>query len=71
MDLWTMVVIVVAIGCTETVLVKWLKARAARNAAGNRTEEFEARLRQIEERMGNIETIVLEKERHREFDRAL
>jgi hypothetical protein len=65
MGFWTAIVIIVAIGTLSEVYRARFKADASRSA-----EEFEkltARLAQLETRMANLETIVLEKEKADRF----
>ena len=65
MSFWTAVVIIVAIGTLSEIYRSRLKANAAK------TEESYQKLIQrmvgLEERMANLETIVLEKEKISKF----
>jgi hypothetical protein len=65
MSFWTAIVIIVAIGTLSEIYRSRLKANAVK------TEESYQKLIQrmvsLEERMANLETIVLEKEKIRKF----
>ena len=66
MGLWTAIVIIVAIGTFS-------EAYRARLKAGSKEfetylEQLTQRMARIEERMANLETIVLEKEKERGFE---
>ncbi|MCX7019942.1 MAG: hypothetical protein WCK47_05285 [bacterium] len=56
-------------------LVKIIRIRASSGMATGgdqaRLDKFSRRLDKIEQRMANVETIVLEAEKHRQFERAL
>lgn len=47
------------------------KHRISNYHGGDRIEEIEKKLEQIDRRLQSLETIVLERERHNEFDNAL
>ena len=65
MNLWTAIVIIVAIGTLSEIYRTRLKASA------NKTEEsfknHAQRLARLEDRIANLEAIVLEKERTKKF----
>jgi len=65
MSFWTAIVIIVAIGTISEIYRSRLKANSVK------TEESYQKLTQrmvsLEERMANLETIVLEKEKNRKF----
>ena len=65
MSFWTAIVIIVAIGTVSEIYRSRLKANTAK------TEEYYKNLTQrmvsIEERMANLETIVLEQEKSKKF----
>ena len=66
MGLWTAIVIIVAI----TTFSEIYRARVRTGAKGleKRLEQLITRMTRIEERMANLETIVLEREKERKFD---
>ncbi len=66
MGFWTAVVIIVAIGTFAEVYRARLKAgsKEVEKLLENQVE----RMARIEERMANLETIVLEKEKERKFE---
>ncbi len=65
MSFWTAIVIIVAIGTISEIFRSRLKANTAK------TEDFYQKLTQrmvsLEERMANLETIVLDTEKSRKF----
>jgi hypothetical protein len=65
MGFWTAVVLIVAIGTiSEMYSIRFKKSSRQSEAL---FKELSGRLAGMEERMANIETIVLEKEKVREF----
>ena len=76
LGVFDMVVIIVAIGAISSIVNHGIRARtAARDQGWNdrmaQWGEVEDRLSRLEKRMANLETIVLEREKQREFDREL
>lgn len=67
MDLWTMIMIVliVAIAAASKMYRARLKAHVEKSEGF--FQELTQRIDRLEERMANIETIVLEKERAKKF----
>jgi hypothetical protein len=65
MNLWTAIVIIVAIGTLGEVYRSRLKAGAHKTEAA--FKNIAQRMVRLEERMGNLETIVLEKEKAQKF----
>ncbi len=66
--------LIIACSIVSVVAIRSKPRQAAREMAEavQRIEsKLDGRLGRIESRMANIETIVLENEKHREFDRAL
>lgn len=65
MNLWTMIAIIVAIGTASEIY------RARLRAGADRSEEFfkdlTHRIARLEERMANVETLLLDKEKTRKF----
>ncbi len=67
MDFWTAIVIIVAIGTfSEMVQARMKKGNKELEKDMSRIGE---RLTGVEDRMANLETIVLERERHRAFSK--
>lgn len=65
MSFWTAIVIIVAIGTVSEIYRARFKANAEKSEAS--IQEIAKRMASIEERMANIETIVLEQEKSRKF----
>ena len=74
MSFWTFVFSVSIAGMVFSYLMrsKELKHRGASDPANAATtEDVLKKLEQMEQRLQSLETIVIERERHHEFDRAL
>jgi archaellum component FlaC len=73
--LWTMVGAIAITGIVAGVIGDVMKARAKSRVSGNDLQEamddLAARMEKIEDRMANIESIVVESDKHRRFDEAL
>lgn len=67
MGVFEMVAIVVGVSCAAGVANTALRAKASNQRKGKHHEEFERRIDHIEDRMANIETIVLDLEKHKKF----
>ena len=65
MSFWTAIVIIVAIGTLSEIYRSRLKANAAKTEESY--QKLVQRMASLEERMANVETIVLEKEKSRKF----
>ena len=65
MSFWTAVAIIVAIGTLSEIYRSRLKANAAKTEASY--QKLIQRMVSLEERMANLETIVLEKEKISKF----
>jgi len=65
MGFWTAVVLIVAIGTVSEMYSVRFKKSAKQSKS--LIDELSVRLATMEERMANIETIVLEKEKDRDF----
>ena len=65
MGFWTAIVLLVAIGTISEVYRAKLKANA--NESEKIFEKMAERVGRLEERMANLETIVLEKEKAKRF----
>ena len=66
MNMWTGIVLIVAIGVASEMYRNWLKSQT--KVADKIKKEIEDRMTKIEARMANLETIVLEKEKASKFD---
>ena len=65
MSFWTAVVIIVAIGTISEVYRSKLKAEASKSQEV--FDNIAQRVARLEDRMANLETIVLEKEKAKKF----
>jgi hypothetical protein len=65
MSFWTAAVIIVAITTFGTIYRAKMKANA--HPSNDASESLLKRIDRLEERMANLETIVLEKEKARQF----
>ena len=66
MSFWSAIVIIVAIGAISEIYRSRLKAGS--KEVEKFLEQLTQRMTRIEERMANLETIVLEKEKERKFE---
>lgn len=71
MNLWTMIVLIVAFGAISEMYRARLKVNAKLEESQGREDELNGRIESLEERLKNLETIVLEHEKLRDFDRSL
>ena len=68
MSFWTAIVIIVAIGVASEMYKSRVKY-AARSPKNNHQFELQARsIERLEERISNLETLILEQEKLRKFD---
>ncbi len=67
MSFWTAVVIIVALGTFGQIATAKFKNKSEKPP--DFFNDIDRRLTHLEDRMGNIETIVLEKERFKEYDK--
>ena len=65
MSFWTAIVIIVAIGTLSEVYRMRLKASAQKSEES--IKNHDRRMARLEERLANLETIILEKERAEKF----
>jgi hypothetical protein len=65
MSFWTAIVVIVAIGTLSEIYRSRLKANSVKTEESHR--KLTRRMVSLEERMANLETIVLEKEKSRKF----
>jgi hypothetical protein len=63
---FTFVIIIVALNVFGSISKARIKAKE-KSVPGEFLEEFDRRLERLEDRIANIETIVLEKERYKKF----
>ena len=63
--IFTFVIIIVGINVFGRIISERMKVQAGKG--DDRADDFELRLEKLEERIANIETIVLEQERERKF----
>ena len=71
MDIWQFLVAVVAIEAFVKIVRLKVASREARVAMTSQNAALGERMEKLERRMANLETIVLEAEKKKEFDRAL
>ncbi|MBN1905532.1 MAG: hypothetical protein JW927_10575 [Deltaproteobacteria bacterium] len=60
------IIVIVALGIAGDIIKRWMKSKE-RNIPDEMLKGYDARLKKLEERMSNLETIVLEHERDRKF----
>ena len=65
MSFWTAVVVIVAIGALSQIFQARLKATAEKSKAS--LKKLSQRVAHLENRIGNLETIIVEKERIQKF----
>ena len=65
MNLWTMIVIIVAIGTFSEICKT--RIRANEEESEESIKEISQHLSRLKDRVANLETIVLEKERNKQF----
>lgn len=77
LDVFDMVVAIVFIVTIGKMFSAYMTSRARRSRLTHDSEifekqdDFEARIKRLEGRLGNVETIVLEDEKLKKFDNAL
>lgn len=71
MSLWTMIAIIVALGVISEMYRARLKAQTTWAQMKDQEENILSRLDRMEERLRNLETLVLENEKDRAFHDAL
>jgi membrane protein required for beta-lactamase induction len=68
MDFWLAVVIIVVVGSVMETVRQYLKrSDRGSSAADKRIAELEAAGRKLEQRLGNLETIILELEKEKSY----
>ncbi len=68
MNLWTMVVIIVALGIAGEMYKYHVRFKAKSPQKDRHSELQSRRIARLEERVSNLETLVLEREKVRRFD---
>ena len=71
MEFFATVVLIVLIICTAGVLSERYKSKARDGVSQDDFDRLENRLMRIEDRLGNMETLVVEHEKHQKFEKAL
>lgn len=71
MGLWEMIAIVAVAGIIAEAYQTRVKAQSRQAELKEEFSDLGSQLSRIEERLNNLETLVVEEERHKEFDRAL
>ncbi len=71
MDTFETIVAVVLIGTVSEMYRTRLKARNLRTEDRKQIAQLVQQVRDFEERLANMESLVVEQEKHAEFDRAL
>lgn len=71
MNLWEFLVAVVAIEAFAKTIRALVLAKSQNRSSSEHNAAILERLDKLEKRMNNLETIVLEVEKHKQFDRAL
>ena len=71
MGLWEMIVAVVLISAIGDAVQQRYKSKERHAEMQSEHTGLSNRLKRIEDRLGNLETLVVESEKHNEFDKAL
>ncbi len=71
MNLWTMIAVVVALGVVSEIHRARLKAQTTWAQMKDQEENILSRLDRMEERLRNLETLVVDNEKDRAFQDAL
>jgi membrane protein implicated in regulation of membrane protease activity len=71
MDFWTAVVIIVALTTFGQIVTARRRAKSSDVEEEKRIEELMGRMVKMEDRLANLETLVLEREKRRPFDELL
>lgn len=71
MDMWACIFGIVLVGSVVKVLRTAILAKTRAYDSNVQNRAVLERLDKLEKRMNNLETIVLEAEKHKQFDRAL
>lgn len=71
MGFWTAVISVVLISTIGGVLRERYKSKVRHTELEGEYLGLNDRLGRIEERLGNLETLVVEQEKHKDFEKAL
>jgi|GEM_PF-2017030 len=70
MNLWTAIVLIVLAGCAVEAMRLFVKRseKKVSSDAQQRLEQLEAKIRKQDQRIANLETILLDKQKERSFD---
>jgi len=70
MDLWVFIIIIVAIGSAVKILEPIISKRYSNESEASKKQQemLEERIRKQDERIGNLETIMLDIQKERKFD---
>ena len=71
MNLWTMIVCVVALGIVSEMYRARLKAGNRSKEDRRSLDEIFVRFERFEERLANVESVLLDHEKERRFDQSL
>lgn len=71
MSFWTFCAFAVAVGVISEMYRARLKTKVKISQANQESEDIIGRLDRMEQRIANLETIVIDREKHREFDQSL
>jgi Skp family chaperone for outer membrane proteins len=71
MEVWLVIIIVVSVVTTGRVLSEWIRSKEGNTDYDEKFNRLNDRLAQIEDRLGNMETLVVEREKYEKFERAL
>jgi len=71
MGMWDMIAIVVGLGVVSEMYSARLKAKTRWREQGEYVEGLADRLAKIERRLANLETLVVDREKHAAFEEAL
>jgi hypothetical protein len=68
MNIWTFLALAVLFGCGEEIYRARLKHKKELAQVNSRSDDLELRLRNIEDRLANVESICIEQDRVKQFD---
>ncbi len=71
MNLWTMIFAIVLVGVISEMYTARLKLKGQLEMSRDRELDLTGQIEALEERLKNLETIVLEHEKLRDFDKSL
>ena len=68
MSFWTAIAILGVVGVIGEVIKSGHRSRSVDSATRKLIDEFDQRIARMEERLANLETLVLDSEKNRRFD---